>query len=45
MTTKKEIDAEKLLDEVLADKEMRIAYFEHNFEAFFQYHFGWDGLK
>lgn len=44
MTTKKEIDAEKLLDEVLGDREMRVSYFQHNFEAFFQYYFGWDGL-
>jgi len=42
MTKKKEIDAEKLMEEVLNDKEMRVAFFEHDFPAFFQYHFGWD---
>lgn len=44
MNKEKEINAEKLMDEVLADKEMRVAFFEHDFEAFFQYHFGWDDL-
>lgn len=42
---KKKINEAQLLAEVLADKEMRIAFFEHDFPAWFMYHFGWDGLK
>ena len=34
-----------MLEKVLQDPFMRKEYFEHDFPAFFQYHFGWAGLK
>lgn len=39
--TKNRIDDDYFADLVLTDPDFRKAYFENNFEAFFDYHFGW----
>lgn len=36
---------QEMLDKILVDQFMRKEYFEHDFPAFFQYHYGWAGLK